>query len=61
MYMHDRCMTYVVDIGRTTDYATQKNRQSHDDYGCPAENLSKMAKKHSLSISNPNRRTLLLE
>lgn len=44
-------MTYVVDIGRTTDYATLESRQSHDDYGCPAENLSKMAKKHSLSIS----------
>lgn len=44
-------MTYVVDIGRTTDYGTLESRQSHDDYGCPAENLSKMAKKHSLSIS----------
>ena len=51
MDMHDRCMTYVVDIGRTTDYATQESRQSQDDYGCPAENLSKMAKKHSLHVS----------
>ena len=32
MYMHDRCMTYVVNIGRTTDYATQESRQSHDIY-----------------------------
>ena len=55
--MYDRFMTDIIDIGRTTWYATWNFRPSGDDHGCLTGNQSKMALWDYLADEDQLRKT----